>query len=135
MMLLRATGYSGANDPNSAESTPAYDKWGPDEHWSAADWQTWHGAMVAKYGKDTADKTFLQAYANAGVLEEITRARVEDENFIAWAKDAGLYDGMVEAETGIRGYEHFLYESGVARYAPVVGIALGALLLYRILKK
>ena len=134
MMLLRATGYSGPQDPTQATSVPDYDEWGPDAHWSAKDWQTWHASLVAAYGKSQADDAFVKAYAAAGVLEEITRARVEDQDFINWAQSNGLYDKLVAAETGVRGYEHYLYETGVAKYAPFVGLALGALLLYRVLK-
>lgn len=132
---MLATGYSGPNDPTNADSVPDYDEWGPDQHWEASDWQSWHSALTAKYGKSKADDVFVQAYANAGVLEAVTRARIEDPSFGQWAQGEGLYDRLVSAETGVRGYEHYLYESGVVKYAPYVGIALGALLLWRIFKK
>jgi hypothetical protein len=132
MMLLRATGYSGPQDPTSADSVPDYDDWGPDEHWSAQDWQKWHSSLTTKYDKDTADTTFVNAYANAGVLEAITRARAEDPQFQAWARQQGLYDKLVAAERGFRNWEHYIYESGVAKYAVPVGLALGALLIWRV---
>lgn len=133
--MLRTLGYAGPNDPTNADSTPDYDEWGPDAHWEAKDWETWHAAMVSKYGKSVADDHFVEAYGKAGILESITRARIEDQQFINWAQNAGLYDKLVSAEEGVRSYEAELYQSGLLKYLPIAGGVVAAFLLYKLLKK
>lgn len=43
-------------------STPDYDGWGVDTHWTCEDWVNWHKALVEKYGKEQADEMWVSAW-------------------------------------------------------------------------
>lgn len=48
------------NDPTQADSIPDLDDWGVDDYWKCEDWITWHGAVKSKYGKEKADRLFVE---------------------------------------------------------------------------
>lgn len=46
----------------TADSKPLYDTFGWADYWQCADWINWHKALVAKYGVDSANKTWADAW-------------------------------------------------------------------------
>lgn len=61
--------FSAVQDPTNAQSTPAYDEWGPDfrGYWSVDNWITWHQALVQTYGQQSANQKFAAAWNAQGV--------------------------------------------------------------------
>lgn len=55
----------------TAESIPAYDiPFFPfDEAWSCQDWMQWHRKLKEKYGRQVANKKFLEAWQKLGFWE------------------------------------------------------------------
>lgn len=53
----------------SANDTPRYDSWGPDNPWVCSDWIAWHRALCATYGDDQADDIWASAW-----LDGLSRA-------------------------------------------------------------
>lgn len=72
----------------TADSTPDYDSWGPDDYWSCEDWITWHKALKAKYGKAEADSKWLAAW----------NAQDSFEHNYNWCKYAAAFNTYVSTE-------------------------------------
>lgn len=72
----------------TADSIPDYDSWGPDDYWSCEDWIAWHKALKNKYGKPTADSTWLNAWNKQDAFEH---------NY-SWCKYAGQFNSYVNSE-------------------------------------
>lgn len=72
----------------TADSKPDYDEWGYDDYWSCDDWIEWHKKLKAKFGKQIADQTWLQAWNAQGSFES---------NY-NWCKYGGAFNTYVRNE-------------------------------------
>ena len=78
------------NQSITADSIPNHDGWGPDTYWSCLDWIDWHKALVAKYGKEKADKIWVTHYDQSSWgAHEINCSTYNDE-FKTYVKKQGL---------------------------------------------
>lgn len=82
------------NDPTNPDAIPDLDDWGPDTYWEAADWITWHRAMVQKYGLDKANQAFVSYWQTQTFGAEPINARSFDESFRAYARANGFLDSL-----------------------------------------
>lgn len=48
--------------PITAESSPRYDGWGPDNPWTGDEWIAWHRALEARFGTAEADRRWALAW-------------------------------------------------------------------------
>ena len=94
-------GFSPANNPASADSTPDYDNWGPDSWWTAQDWVTWHRSLKSKYGLDKANAIFINAWQKQGIGASPLNARSFDTSFRDYAKSNGFFDGLYYGLGGV----------------------------------
>lgn len=83
----------------TADSTPLFDGWGPDDYWSVSDWQVWYDALVAKYGAEQGSRKWLDAWWQQSSFA----SPVNNEGSIAdWAKSRGLYKGWSFGSSGMK---------------------------------
>jgi hypothetical protein len=85
----------------TANSTPVYDAWGPDDHWSCSDWITWHKALKKEFGADKANEIFISAFHKAGFAASSYDCRTFNSDFRKYAKDNGFYDALYDGITGL----------------------------------
>jgi hypothetical protein len=78
------------HNPKNPDATPDYDEWGWDDYWNARDWQDWHTAMLAAYGKATADQRWIAAWLDQGYYASPDNELVNSAPFRAWLKSSGL---------------------------------------------
>lgn len=90
--LSMAGKWPAAHDPYNADATPDYDAWGWDDYWGCIDWEIWHGSLKAKYGKQKADYTWIQAWDNSGAFAGNLSCRSLDSRFRTFLKKEGLMD-------------------------------------------
>ena len=84
-----------ANDPTLPTAAPDYDGLGFDTQWSAADWMTWHAALVTAYGLDEANHRFVAAWNGGGFFESPPQdARTFDSSFRDFARKNGILDAL-----------------------------------------
>lgn len=74
----------------TAESVPDYDAWGPDDYWSCNDWTTWHDALKRKFGKDVANKMWLEAFEKQDSFEHAINFCKYDGAFNSYVRAQGL---------------------------------------------
>ncbi len=55
--------YTSGNDPNIATDLPKYGIFGA---WACSDWITWHKTLKHEFGKDEADKRWMDAWNKQG---------------------------------------------------------------------
>jgi hypothetical protein len=84
-----------ANDPTLPTAAPDYDGLGFDSQWSAADWMTWHAALVTAYGLDEANHRFVAAWNGGGFFESPPLdARTFNSDFRDFARKNGILDAL-----------------------------------------
>lgn len=83
----------------TADSKPVYCVFGGSDCWTCNDLITWHQQMVAKYGKDQANTTFIDSWTNdSPVLCEQYDCRSFNSTFRTYFTQQGilpsLYSGI-----------------------------------------
>ena len=81
--------------PITADSTPDYDEWGPDEWWTCADWKQWHVLNVQKYGQAVANDKFMQAWAQQDSFMSPYNWCKYDADFAGYFKNQGIDVGWL----------------------------------------
>jgi hypothetical protein len=82
------------HDPFDPDASPDYDSWGFDTWWTASEWVTWHKSMKSRYGLDEANRRFIKAWQDQGILSGPIDARSFDTSFREYAKANGFFDGL-----------------------------------------
>jgi hypothetical protein len=85
---------SPVNDPSNPDAVPAFDGWGFGDYWDAADWITWHQALVRKYGLRQANATFVAYWKEQTFGAAPLNAKSFDESFRAYARANGFLDQL-----------------------------------------
>lgn len=83
------------HEPTNPNALPDYDGLGWDSQWSAADWMTWHAALVGKFGIDAANTRFVTAWQGGGFFESAPLdARTFNSAFREFARKNGILDAL-----------------------------------------
>lgn len=82
------------HDPTSADATPDYDSWFPDDYWSASDWLRWHRALKERFGLEEANYRFIDAWSKQTLGAKPLDARSFNSEFKQYAKANGFYDAL-----------------------------------------
>lgn len=92
--------YSAANQPTNADAIPLYNdnffkvwNWF-DTVWNCNDWMTWHKALKAKYGKETAQNTFLKYWNDLATGSNAIDCRSFDSAFRSYMEKENLLDSL-----------------------------------------
>jgi hypothetical protein len=83
------------HEPTNPNALPDYDGLGWDSQWSAADWMTWHAALVGKFGIDEANTRFITAWQGGSFFESAPLdARTFNSAFREFARKNGILDAL-----------------------------------------
>lgn len=76
----------------TAESTPEYDVpfWPFDEAWTCQNWMEWHKKLAEKYGRQEANKRFLEAWQKQGFWEFNRSFCKYNSTFTGYFESVGL---------------------------------------------
>lgn len=77
----------------TADSEPVLDGWGWADYWSCNDWIYWHKLNVQKYGKEEANRKFLQWWEKQDGTSGPYNWCKYDSDITAYLKSQGLNIG------------------------------------------
>lgn len=79
----------------TADSEPVYDTplWPLDEAWNCYEWMVWHKKMKEKYGQETANERFLNAWSDMGYWEWNKSWCKYNDEFFEYFRKQGLDAG------------------------------------------
>ncbi|MCX6265874.1 MAG: hypothetical protein NTW16_00750 [Bacteroidetes bacterium] len=78
----------------TADSEPVLDGWGWAEFWPVETWQQWHGMLKAKFGKEEANRRFLEYWHKQDSDANPFNQRSFNANFRKYARENGFFDGL-----------------------------------------